>query len=201
MKSRRNKRRRLALAAILLLLLAAGCARLSPLDTTINGPPASSTSGYPLITEELLLNGPEPGHPILRIEQPQDAMSVERWDYAERWVEARRGGDVYTAQGSGCSIGPWALPWDTLITVTLPKKGYAIVDFGPHPLFFNKDIWIVLSLNGTGLGPQDMQQVMQLKIYYWNEETGTYEPYPSYYDPNRNALMCRTNHFSRYIIA
>ncbi|MFH1010013.1 MAG: hypothetical protein V1784_02105 [bacterium] len=194
-------RRSLLLAAVLLLFFVAGCARLSPLDTTINGPPASSTSDYPPITEELLQNGPEPGHPILRIEQPQGAMGVEFWDYAERWIQRKEGGEVYTAQGSGCSIGSKALPNDTLVTVSLPVQGYAIVDFGPHPTYFNKNIWIALSLNGTGLGPRDIQRILRLGIYYWNEETGTYERYWSYYDPYRNALMCQTNHFSRYIIA
>jgi hypothetical protein len=135
------------------------------------------------------------------MEQPEGAMGVELWDYAERWLEARRGGEVYTAQGSGCSIGPKALPDDTLITVTLPEEGYAIVDFGPHPLYFRKNIWIAISLNGTGLDPNDATWPRHLHVYYWNEETDTYRVYPSHYDWHRNALMCLTNHFSRYIIA
>jgi hypothetical protein len=193
-------RRGLSLAVILLLLFAAGCTRLSPLEST-NGPPASSTSEYPPITEELLQNGPEPGHPILRIEEPAGALGVELWDYAEQWMTTRWGGEVYTHQGTGCSIGNGTLPDDTLITVTLPEKGYAIVDFGPHPLYFRTNIWIVLSLNGTGIGSNDIWRLQRLGVYYWNEEKGIYERYQCYYDWHRNALMCMTNHFSRYIIA
>jgi hypothetical protein len=198
----------LSLGLVLLFLLGTGCSRLSPLDNGGTGLPASGSSDYPPITEELLQNGPAPGHPIVTLERPSGMMSVENWDYAEVWVKRNRGDYVRTSQGSGCMIGNYALPQDTLITVTLPVEGYAIVDFGPHPLQFHRDIWLVLSLNGTspsddsdGDGWHDFRGQRDLTIFYYNEETGEYEPYPSYYDPHRNALMCLTNHFSRYIIA
>ena len=196
----------LSIGLVLLFLLGTGCSRLSPLDDGGTGLPASGSSGYPPITEELLQNGPAPGHPIVTLERPSDMMGVENWDFAEAWVERRWGGYVYTRQGSGCMIGSYALPQDTLITVTLPVEGYAIVDFGPHPLQFHKYIWLVLSLNGTSASNDfgrwwDFRNPRELTIFYYNEETGEYESYPSYYDPYRNALMCRTNHFSRYIIA
>lgn len=197
----------LPIGLVLLFLLGTGCTRLSPLDNEGTGLPASGSSGYPPITEELLQNGPAPGHPILTLERPSGMMGVENWDYAEAWVERRRGGYVLTSQGSGCMISRYALPQDTLITVTLPVEGYAIVDFGPHPLQFDKYIWLVLSLNGTSSSNDsydhwhDWWHPREYTIFYYNEETGEYEPFPSYYDPHRNALMCRTNHFSRYIIA
>jgi hypothetical protein len=192
-----------ALPIILLLMLPllAGCSKLSPLDNTDSSPSVSNSSSYPPITEELLQNGPAPGHPILRWERPPEVMGVETWDYAESWIKSYWGGNVFTSQGSGCMIGRRALFRDELITVTLPEEGYAIVDFGPHPLKFSRPIWLVISLNGTDLDQNDMSDIQHLTIFYWNEETGTYEEFPSYYDPYRTALMCQTNHFSRYIIA
>lgn len=189
-----------SLSMVLLLLFASGCAELSPVDSVETGLPAGSSSGYPPITEELLQNGPAPGHPILTLEWPAGAMGVENWDYAEAWVERKPGGEVFTSQGSGCLIAKKALPQDTMVTVMLPEEGYAIVDFGPHPLQFQKKMWIVLSLNGIGISV-DSPKRTRLTVFYYSEETGTYERYPSHYDPDRNALMCRTNHFSRYIIA
>lgn len=199
--SRKKRWKVLPICLVLLLWLVTGCSKLSPLDNGETNPSVSSSSDYPPITEELLQNGPAPGHPILRLEQPPSAMGVENWDYAEAWIEARKGGEVFTSQGSGCIIRPWALRSDTMITVTLPEEGYAIVDFGPHPLHFRMYIWIAISLNGTGLDPNDAMWPRHLHVYYWNEETDTYREYPSYYDRNRNAFMCLTNHFSRYIIA
>jgi len=201
MMSRKNRWRVLSLCLVLLLWLATGCSKLSPLDNGGANSSASSSSGYPPITEELLQNGPVPGHPILRLEQPPSAMGVENWDYAEAWIEAKKGGEVFTSQGSGCIIPKGALPTKhELITVTLPVEGYAIVDFGPHPLCFKKPVWLVLSLNGTNLG-SDPAALSRLVVFYWDENTDTYEEFPCYYDPVRNALMCLTNHFSRYIIA
>lgn len=207
MRSGKNYWSILALSLMLLLVITTGCSNLSPLGSNQVDSPAGNSSSYPPITEEFLLNGPEPGHPVLTIERPPNTMGVENWDYAEGWVMWDRGGDVFTGQGSGCMIAREALPQDTLITVTLPMEGYAIVDFGPHPLQFQRQIWIVMSLNGTGIrmhggGPKERTVDPQpLNIYYYNEETGEYEVYPSTYDPVRNALMFRTDHFSRYIIA
>jgi hypothetical protein len=201
MMSRKKRWKVLPVCLVLLLWLLTGCSKLSPLDNGETNSSVSSSSDYPPITEELLQNGPAPGHPILRLEQPPSAMGVENWDYAEAWIAAKKGGQVFTSQGSGCIIPAKALSRNELITVTLPQRGYAIVDFGPHPLRFNKYIWIAISLNGTDLDENDWHHIQNIQIYYWNDETNTYELYPSYYDPHRNALMCLTNHFSRYIIA
>ncbi len=200
MMSKKKRSKTLPLCLVLLLWLITGCSKLSPLDDGGAIPSVSTSSGYPPITEELLVNGPVPGHCILRMEQPPNAMCVENWDYAEAWIEAKKGGEVFTSQGSGCIIHKKSLFRDELVTVTLPQEGYAIVDFGPHPLYFQKPVWLVLSLNGTNLG-DNPAALRGLTVFYWNDETDTYEEFPSYYDRVRNALMCRTDHFSRYIIA
>ncbi len=207
MRSGKNYWSILTLSLMVLFVITTGCSNLSPLGSNHADSPAGNSSSYPPITEEFLLNGPEPGHPVLTIERPPNTMGVENWDCAEGWMLRDRGGDVFTGQGSGCMIAPEALPQDTLITVTLPREGYAIVDFGPHPLQLQREIWIVMSLNGTGIrgipvgGSKGPIEIVPLNIYYYNGETGEYEVYPSTYDPVMNALMFRTDHFSRYIIA
>ncbi len=207
MRSGKNYWSVLALGLMVMFVVTSGCSNLSPLSSSQTDTPAGNSSGYPPITEELLLNGPVPGHPVLTMERPAGMMGVENWDYTESWTARDVGGEVFTGQGSGCIVEPGALPQDTLITVTLPMEGYAIVDFGPHPLQFQRRVWIVLSLNGTRIGgmpvggPKEYVQIEQLNIYYYNAETGGYEVYPSVYDPVRNAIMCRIDHFSRYIIA
>ncbi len=207
MRSGKNYWSILTLSLMVLFVITTGCSNLSPLGSSQTDSPAGNTSSYPPITEELLLNGPVPGHPVLTIERPSGMMGVENWDYAESWISRDTYGEVFTGQGSGCMIEPGALSQDTLITVTLPMEGYAIVDFGPHPLQLQRQIWIVLSLNGTGIrgmqvgGSKEYMAIEQLNVYYYNAETGRYEVHPSVYDPVRNAIMCRIDHFSRYIIA
>lgn len=207
MRSGKNYWSVLALGLMVMFVVTSGCSNLSPLSSSQTDTPAGNSSGYPPITEELLLNGPVPGHPVLTIERPAGMMGVENWDYAESWMMRDVGGELYTGQGSGCIIPMGGLPTDTLVTVTLPVEGYAIVDFGPHPLQFNREVWLVISLSGTSFrgmeldGPKGCTVIGQLNIYYFNEQSGEYEVYPSVYDPERNAFMCRTDHFSRYIIA
>jgi len=206
MRSGKNYWSILTLSLMVLFVITTGCSNLSPLSSNQTDSPAGTTSSYPPITEELLLNGPVPGHPVLTIERPSGMMGVENWDYAESWISRDTYGEVFTGQGSGCMVEPGALPQDTLVTVTLPMEGYAIVDFGPHPVQHNRAIWIALSLNGTGIeisgGPAELpDKVRQINVYFLNRDTGRYEVHPSTYDPVRNALMFRTDHFSRYIIA
>ena len=224
MRSGKNYWSILALSLLMLLFITTGCSNLSPLGSNQTDSPTSGSS-YPPISDELLLNGPAPGYHVLTMERPASMMGIENWDYAEDFLYLMDGGQVLAQQGSGCVIGPWALPTDTLVTVTLPQEGYAIVDYGPHPLQFNRDILLILDLDGTdwedsGSEPPDMgikdprggqaggggdpvyeETPDDLAIFYYNEQTGEYEEYPSMYDRMNNAVVCWTDHFSRYIIA
>lgn len=222
MRSGKNYWSILTLSLMMLLVISTGCSNLSPLSSNQTDSPAGNTSNYPPITDELLLNGPAPGYHILTMERPPSMMGIENWDRAEAFLMQREGGSVLTQQGSGCVINPWTLPSDMWITVTLPEVGYAIVDFGPHPLQFSRGNLLVLDMDGTewepsgsdiggggmmnpggkgGGAPVYVATPEDIAIFYYNEETGEYEEYLSMYDPVENALVCWTDHFSRYIIA
>ena len=126
MRSGKGYRSILSLSIILLLILASGCSKLSPLDSNSETNPSDVGSvTYPMDLDDLIQNGPAPGYSVLTMEQPENAMGVENWDYAEMWMDAFSGGSLYTAQGSGVQIIPGALPYDTLVTVTLPYAGFA----------------------------------------------------------------------------
>ena len=111
------------------------------------------------------------------------------------WVTVADGGTV-THEYSGCAIEPGEMPYDEEITVCLPHPGYAIVDFGPHPLYFNGEVDIWFDLSNANVPPQ---RYNMLEMWYVNDNNEL-EPVPLHIDRHNMLAIGETTHFSRYIL-
>jgi hypothetical protein len=107
-------------------------------------------------------------------------------------VDAELGGTV-TCQFVGCDIPAGALPYDAVVTATLPNPAQAIVDFGPHPLTFNEPVQIWFNLASLNANSSSDNLAM-----WYVAEDGTLVPVPLTID--HNLAIGYTNHFSRYIL-
>jgi hypothetical protein len=70
-------------------------------------------------------------------------------------------------------------------------------EFSPHGLIFKKQIRLEISYKDadlTGVNEDD------LKIYYYDEDTGDWEIIGDYVDKTRQMVIGYTTHFSRYAI-
>lgn len=111
------------------------------------------------------------------------------------WITVAEGG-VVEYEYSGCSIEAGEMPYDAEVTVCLPNPGFAIAEFGPHPLAFNGTVEIWFDLYGTNL-PQ--QAYNQLQMWYVNDNDEL-EPVPLTIDTENGRAIGQTTHFSRYIL-
>ncbi|MBU0691892.1 hypothetical protein KKC97_08500 [bacterium] len=111
------------------------------------------------------------------------------------WVTVEEGGEA-TYLYSGCEMEPGEMPYDAEVTVCLPHPGYAIVDFGPHPLYFNGPVDIWFDISNINCPPQ---QFDRLEMWYVNDNDAL-EPVPLEIDLDNMRAVGQTTHFSRYIL-
>ncbi|MBU0691641.1 hypothetical protein KKH18_07485, partial [bacterium] len=124
------------------------------------------------------------------------------WDgepiFGSRWMEASHGGWLWV-EWYGCRIPPNALPYDCEVSVYSENPGYAIADFGPHPLQFNEPVEIWVDMIHLVYDP-DFDFDEDLRVYYVPEE-GQFVEHEFWLDMSDYTVHAITNHFSRYILA
>ena len=106
----------------------------------------------PPLTEENIAAGPAPGYSYLPIDVTQvySGMTTDHPMFTQQLIYAELGGSVYfpaphSIPGQqeymtwwhGVTIPPEALAENLVITMLVPDPEYAVVDFGPHPYFFD----------------------------------------------------------------
>lgn len=207
-----------AVFLFLVLGLLVGCSTdsgiLSPLSETQNttefrGPVSSEfiRTSFPPLTEEQLAAGPAPGWEFMHMDptavngKPQG--NLDSWwngepIFGSRWMQASRGGTLWV-EWYGCRIPAHALPYDCEVSVYAENPGWAVADFGPHPMQFNQNVefWI------------DCIHLVYDDDFDFNEDIGLFyipedgEPvmHPFWIDMSDYTVHGITNHFSRYILA
>ena len=109
-------------------------------------------------------------------------------------------GDAIRWDGSSATFPAGALfypqYWVTMDRVDPPEPW---IDYGPHGTQFDIPVTLRISYEDCelpeGIEPED------LKMFYWNEETGEYELISETNNLEEKYLEGQTDHFSRYIIA
>ncbi len=87
---------------------------------------------------------------------------------------------------------------DVLITFSMESTDLLEVQFSPHGITFDEPVRLELSYKDadlTGVNEDD------LKIYYYNENTGVWELVGDQVDKTKKVVVGYTNHFSRYAVA
>lgn len=149
---------------------------------------------YPPISHEDLATL-IPGYEILTMDARATEGTLD--DQTSRFFRRTQGGTV-SHRNNGISFQPWQLLQDQTITVSTPDPSLPIVDFYPHPNWFNGHVRIWIDLSHVQLPPG--RQWWELVMFYV-DDNGNYERYWGYVDTQANQYVAWTNHFSRYILA
>lgn len=148
--------------AAVAFLLASGCSRMdNPLDPT---------GGHaPVYTQNSETASPGIATRPIRVEESVSRMvSAEHGGVLKlQGVSPRNGRFLYILQ-----IPPGALSVDTRITMSLPSKDAACLDFGPEGLTFNKPVRLIMVIDER---LRQTQIEGEADIYWYNPETDAWE--------------------------
>lgn len=112
------------------------------------------------------------------------------------WVTVAEGGVVEYDGYAGAAFDAGEMPYDAEVTVCMPHPGWAIAEYGPHPLAFNGTVDIWFALYRTNLPDQAYER---LQLWYV-ADNGDLEAIPLTIDRENGRAVGHTTHFSRYIL-
>lgn len=179
-------------------ILVMGCSRTNPLNsseneaTALESAPANTITPYQYPPEASV---PPPGYRFVALVDPQQSVdNLWSWTY------------MYKAFGGWCYLQSsyvhiWAngLPYNSWIGMSKETYNTPWIDYEPHGLVFNFTQQGKLSYaNCTlppGIEPED------LTIWYWHEDTNTYEYIGGTNYVQYQYILFPLNHFSRYVVA
>ena len=127
--------------------------------------------------------------------------------YAEKLIKANKGGEIKVGNKevgeSKIKFGKHDLPED--LTIAFQWSAHGTFEgrlnnlvFGPHGTQFNKPVKVELSYKTADLQGVDEKN---LKIFYFNEETGLWELVGGDVDKKGKKVKAYLKHFSRYAVA
>ncbi len=171
-----------------------GCSQESPLavsPTNESASPVMSDQG-PIYLVEV---SPNESHQLQK-NLPGVLFSVKKF------IPAEIGGDLMVGDilsgFSSITFHPFDLPQDTLITFDWIAGNTLEATLTPHGIIFNNPVQLTLSYKSANISMADEDN---LRIYYYNEETQTWELVGGTVNKVTKTVTGYINHFSRYALA
>lgn len=85
------------------------------------------------------------------------------------------------------------------ISFSMPVSDTLMFDLGPHGTQFSMPINMVLAFQYDNADLTGVNESL-LRVAYYNESTGVWDPMPTQVDPLNDIVVGQTTHFSRYAI-
>lgn len=106
-------------------------------------------------------------------------------------------GGVVTHGDHQLIVPAGALGATITISFSVPESDTLMFDLGPHGTQFNAPVTLVFEYDNANLTGVNEAA---LRVGYYNENTGVWEPMPTTVDAANDVIISQTTHFSRYAI-
>ncbi len=197
----------------------AGCESQSPVSQNSDKQDAGQVAAPDASTETVLDEGPLSEEQLNAITAPEEKIQIAEKDlkilksksgvslqkrFVSSWyVPLGAYGWAYVGdyRHGRCWLyfPPYAMNQSTIVTMDWESTGFLEggAQFSPHGVQFNRPVTVWLSYKDADLGDINEED---LKIWYFNEETGMWELIGDVVDTKRKMVGGLLHHFSRYAI-